>query len=108
MRILLICLLLTGCAAFEPEPYTLQRHISTITIKVDPMLGMLPNTEGESREGEATVTGDKCTVVLREYPICLSHEVRHCFEGNWHPKASATFPGNDDDCWTEGAQQNMR
>ena len=107
MRIFLICLLLTGCAAFEPEQYNLQRQISTITIKVDPMLGMLPNSEGESRAGEATVVGDKCTIVLREYPVCLSHEVRHCFEGSWHP-TSTDYPGNSDDCWTEGQQQNTR
>ena len=108
MRIVLICLLLTGCAAFDPEPYTLARHISTITIKVDPMLGMMPDAEGNQLNGTAVVTGDKCTIVLREYPVCLAHEIRHCFEGSWHPKASATFPGNDDDCWQDGAQQNLR
>lgn len=26
----------------------------------------------------------KCIIYLRQYPQCLSHEVRHCLEGNWH------------------------
>lgn len=99
MRVILICLLLTGCAAFDPEPYNLQRNISTITVEVDPMLETL---------GQATVAGDKCIVVLREYPTCLAHEIRHCLEGSWHPKQSATFPGNDDDCWQDGQQYNTR
>ncbi len=60
MRILLVCLLLTGCAAFDPEPYNLQRNISTITIKVDPMLGMMPDAEGNQINGYAVVVGDKC------------------------------------------------
>ena len=99
MRVLLICLLLTGCAAFDPEPYNIQHRISTITIDIDPMQEAL---------GVAYVAGDKCRIVLQSYPVCLSHEVRHCFEGEWHPKQSATFPGNDDDCWQDGQQQNTR
>ena len=91
---------LSACAAFSPEPYTLKRNVSTITVKVDPMLGfqatgqngLLPSGVLET----ATVVGDKCFIVIREYPVCLAHAVRHCLEGEWHPKASATFPGNTD------------
>jgi len=71
-------------------------------------VGLMLDAEGNRLNGYAVVVGDKCSIVLREYPVCLSHEVRHCFEGSWHPKASATFPGNSDDCWTEGQQQNLR
>lgn len=32
----------------------------------------------------AEIDGDTCKVYLRRYPQCLTHEIRHCFEGNWH------------------------
>ena len=102
MRILIICLLLTGCAAFDPEPYNIIHPISQITITVDPMLGMMPDQYESHVAGVARVNGDTCHITLREYPVCLAHEVRHCFEGAWHPEQSDTFPGNDDDCWQDG------
>lgn len=30
------------------------------------------------------IAEEKCVIYLRQYPKCLSHEVRHCYEGNWH------------------------
>ena len=97
-------LALAGCAAFEPEPYKLERTVSTISVKVDPMLGgtagmgQLAGNHNSGTLGEAKVVGDHCYITLREYPACLAHEVRHCYEGAWHPAASDTFPGNSDDC----------
>ena len=55
MRIFLICLLLTGCAAFEPEPYDIKHPVSTSMIKVDPMLGMMPDAEGNRLNAGVTL-----------------------------------------------------
>lgn len=32
----------------------------------------------------AEIYENECKIYLRHYPKCLAHEVRHCFEGNWH------------------------
>ncbi|MNZ43824.1 hypothetical protein D3C78_614360 [compost metagenome] len=66
---------LTGCDDFNGPPPKLQRAVSTITVRVDPDL---------RSPGWADWKGDACRIILREYPLCLAHEVRHCFEGDWH------------------------
>lgn len=82
---------LAGCAAFDPEPYHLERTVSTISVNVDPMLGgvggmgQLAGNHNTGVLGEARVVGDHCYITLREYPVCLAHEVRHYLEGEWHP-----------------------
>lgn len=95
---------LSGCAAFDAEPYNIIHPISHITITVDPMLGMMPNQYGSHEQGQAVVNCDTCHITLREYPVCLAHEMRHCIEGQWHPPMVA----NDDDCYQDGQQQNTR
>jgi len=109
MRIFLICLLLTGCAAFDPEPYNIKQDTVTVQVVINPMLTAF-DYKGDIIHpmGTAERKDGKCLITLREYPVCLAHEVRHCFEGAWHPKASKYFPGNDDDCWQDGQQQNVR
>lgn len=39
------------------------------------------------------ITNNECKVYLRRYPQCLTHEIRHCFEGNWHEGRKT-----DEDC----------
>lgn len=92
---LLTVFMLAGCAAFDPEPYKLERSFSKISLVIDPTFGQsfAGNTAGAM--GQAVVRGDTCYITLRSYPICLAHEVRHCFEGDWHPKGF----GNSDDCY---------
>jgi len=34
--------------------------------------------------GIAYITDTECAIVLKQYPVCLLHEVRHCLEGQWH------------------------
>ena len=79
MRCLLLCLMLTGCTAFDPaEPqqaYKIERKTVKVTVIEVKQLPML---------GRAAWTGDTCFIALREYPKCLKHEVRHCLEGKWH------------------------
>lgn len=72
IRALLLCVLLTGC---DSEPPKLKYPGFVLTIHVDPALATL---------GHAQWVGQPCTITLREYPVCLQHEVRHCLEGKWH------------------------
>lgn len=80
-----LLVLLSGCS-FDPPKPTMQRNVTTITVI-------------ESKDlpphnlGRAVYAGDQCVIVLREYPRCLQHEVRHCLEGAWHGAAP-----NDEDC----------
>lgn len=85
MTRLLLCLMLTGCSAFEPQQtYKIERKtvkVTVIEIKQLPTLG------------RAAWTGETCFIALREYPKCLQHEMRHCLEGQWHGSAP-----NGSDC----------
>lgn len=40
------------------------------------------------QSGYATWKGDTCLIELRKYPVCLAHEVRHCFEGHFHQEGT--------------------
>lgn len=79
MRRVITCVTLaaiTGCDDFDGPPPQRLRDTSVITISVDP---------GARHPGWADWKGGACHITLREYPLCLAHEVRHCFEGDWHP-----------------------
>jgi hypothetical protein len=52
------------------------KHSSTrIHISQDPSI---------KTAGIAYITDTECAIVLKQYPVCLLHEVRHCLEGQWH------------------------
>lgn len=72
---LLAAVLLSGCDDFDGQPPALERTTSVITLSVDPQL---------KTPGWASWAGGACHITLRQYPQCLAHEVRHCFEGDWH------------------------
>lgn len=86
--LLLICVLLSGCMSIVsyntviPFPDT-----SAMSIEIHQLKGGNHNILGT-----ADIQGNKCIIHLRKYPHCLAHEVRHCFEGNWHQ-------GEDNDEW---------
>lgn len=88
MKALLIglVLLVSGCTAHVP---TIKYTGVPIYVKEDPTL-LKPNERGQAR---MVFDGDKmisCTIILRKYPQCLMHEVRHCMEGNWHEGREST------------------
>ena len=85
IRALLLCVLLTGCTSLGAPKPTLERTASIINVKIDPTLATL---------GHAQWVGQLCTITLREYPVCLQHEARHCLEGLWHGDDH-----NDEDCF---------
>ncbi len=70
-----------GCSSTKP---VLIRNSSTLTIiETDQFITSQSSREGEIL-GEAVIKGSTCVIRLKQYPQCLLHEVRHCFEGNWH------------------------
>ena len=75
IRALLLCVLLTACTTLGAPRPVLERTASIINVKIDQALPTL---------GHAQWVGQLCTITLREYPVCLQHEVRHCLEGDWH------------------------
>lgn len=78
-------MIVAGCAYHPPVPI---RHNVNVIIKTD--IPLKPGVLGISVYNHKSNT---CIVMLREYPICLLHELRHCFEGEWHPDRPS-----DEDC----------
>ena len=87
MRILLIVLLfvgLYGCSTFNgPQPKFIRTQANVTVID---------NVDFKDRDvlGMTICINNNCTVMLRQYPECLSHEMRHVFEGQWHPDRNLT------------------
>lgn len=81
--VLALALALTGCAAPDLKPVRTQVNI-VLKAPID--------FENPRRLGEAFYLPEQntCVVFLRKYPECLLHEIRHCFEGQWHPKRDTT------------------
>lgn len=86
MKYLALALLLTGCAYTPPEPV---RRDVRIVVK-SPFPFDNPRQYGEASYFPAH---NLCVIHLREYPTCLAHEVRHCYEDNWHAGRDT-----DEDC----------
>lgn len=70
---------LTGCATFDGPAPLRPSAMFTVTLVDD-----LPH----GRTGQATCTPDGafCNLQIRrdQYPLCVTHEVRHAFEGKFH------------------------
>ena len=100
---LITAVLIAGCSSFDPEPYNVTRNPVKVQVVINPMLSVI-DYKGDvaSPAGTAQMVGDTCVITLKEYPIGLAHEMRHCLEGKWHPGASKQFPGNSDDIWQSG------
>lgn len=82
-----ICLIITGCQEPPPkkERIPFDKYVSNIVIEEDVNLPTL---------GRQYTLGGVCFIKLREYPMCLQHEVRHCIEGNFHEGKKS-----DEDCF---------
>jgi hypothetical protein len=81
-----LCLIaLAACASFDAPKPTLKYPGFVTVIKINPQLPTL---------GIARTSLGVCEITLREYPICLLHEIRHCVEGSWHEGRET-----DEDCY---------
>lgn len=77
---ILFTLLLTGCTATYHKQ--VQQRVSYDTVMY---ISVHKLEKGDPTiKAYAEITGNQCKIYLRSYPQCLKHEIRHCFEGNWH------------------------
>jgi hypothetical protein len=74
---LLLILSLSACTTLEPK---LDRVEATIIIRDEVEYGGLDVC------GFAAWIEDQCIIVIKReyYPDCIEHEIRHCFEGQYH------------------------
>lgn len=82
--LILAALLLAGCASPVPLRDEIVAHIR--------LVDRIDYRPGYTAHGLSTCANGICRIeVLRsEYPGCITHEVRHGFEGNWHPDIETT------------------
>jgi len=77
-----LSIVLSGCVAIDNPK--IGRKTFSVVVEEDSTMTTL---------GRQWYVSDICFIKLKEYPICLQHEIRHCIEGNWH-KGRET----DEDC----------
>ncbi len=89
-RLIIFCLILTGCSIFHaPKPVpAVDAIVATVTLTEE----LPPFILGTARYGAV------CDVKIRKstYPQCITHELRHCFEGDFHKDRQS-----DADCYKE-------
>lgn len=76
-----IVTILAGCVSVPTKAPTIAHDGVRITVREDAKLSKDPAVLGLAILDPNTRT---CEIVLRKYPQCLAHEVRHCLEGEWH------------------------
>lgn len=80
-------LVLAGCETKQPAPILIDFPIS---IAVNPQLEKWGESRAHYKDGQV----QSCEIILKRYPACLLHEIRHCIEGDWHPRDEP----NTEDC----------
>jgi hypothetical protein len=75
-------LLLAGCSATKDQFPERKRDAIFAEIFV---VDEIPNAKSDVL-GQAKWSGNRCTVYVRSdiYPYAMTHELMHCFSGNWH------------------------
>ena len=78
--VILAALLFSACTSIQQSKPKIPFPSQTVsTIEIRKLVGGNYNTLAY-----ALIQGDHCIIYLRHYPKCLAHEIRHCYEGNWH------------------------
>lgn len=84
--IIAVVLLLSSCKTFT-------EHNTTLSFPTtEPKVITIHKLEGGDPDnlGYVLIKGNQCAIYLRHYPKCLVHEIRHCYEGNWHEGRDST------------------
>ena len=73
----LVVLALTACTPQPPKPLVDSRLIT---------IELVDGFDNPRQIGEATMTPHLCSIEIKKdrYPDCITHEVMHCFSGDWH------------------------
>ena len=89
IRYAALWVLLGGCTS---QGYNFQTEPVTVTVKE----GVTRSKEelGYAKIKRSNGVVVSCEITLKQYPICLLHEIRHCLEGDWHPRDEP----NTEDC----------
>lgn len=86
-RFLAIALIFTlaGCAGAPPRPK--RDYINANIYIVDVVDPNNPHVYAISH-----CIGESCEILIRrdKYPQCITHEIRHGFEGKWHGNEGST------------------
>lgn len=72
-----LCIMLTACTS----EYNIKRDRVFVSIELVDSINNNPNTYGYS-----VCNNGVCTLYIRKdkYPLCITHEIRHAFEDNFH------------------------
>lgn len=81
----LMLILLSGCTTATPY----QVIQTNLELKLS-VVKSLPAVKGKPQLARTTVGNGFCFIELTKYPKCLLHEIRHCFEGDWHKGKETT------------------
>lgn len=80
---------LTACSVTADKfPERKRSHVNADIYIVD----KIPSITDRSVLGTAMWSGSKCTIYVRSdiYPYAMTHELMHCFSGNWHDGAASS------------------
>lgn len=90
-----LSVILTGCAVAPAErKYNVLQ--TEVALTIQPYYKGKFKTEeqrGRKIHAESDIDDGICNIRLRNYPHCLLHEIRHCFEGDYHKGEDS-----DEDC----------
>jgi hypothetical protein len=74
----------------------LSQDVQRNTDETIAVVKVIPDTKAHNKLGWTTMLGSVCFINIVEsgYPYALGHELRHCFEGDWHGSTN-----NSETCW---------
>lgn len=78
---LLLCAALVGCS--DSPPPKIDSAFFEVTILDEPKPDWPSGTAAMTYAGGTGVS--RIEILRPYYPECITHEVRHVFEGEWHP-----------------------
>lgn len=84
---IVVCMFAMSACASLPKHTTVKQRDVKVTL-IYP--AKLPDKNGLPQLARTTVGDGFCVIELAKYPQCLAHEMRHCFEFDWHSGRETT------------------